>query len=225
MIALGVAVSLSLAAAADAGAPLRYLSLGDSFTAGTGVGRDRAFPALLARKLGQLGGPVELTNPSMNGYSTADLIDEELPLAAQLRPDLVTLAIGANDIVRGRGEATYRDALREIFAGLKLAGVEPRRTFALPQPDWASSPVGRQFGDPTALRARIERYNQILAEEAKRAGARYVDLWPLLREQGKRGDFANDGLHPSADALEGWAAALVPVMRGAANRRGADGGR
>src|SRR5207245_1150930 len=81
--------------------PERFLALGDSFTIGTGTSPDRSFPAVLVGIWGEAGARVELANPAVNGYTTDDLIAEELPLVASFRPDLVTLLIGANDIVQG----------------------------------------------------------------------------------------------------------------------------
>jgi lysophospholipase L1-like esterase len=59
-----------------------------------------------------------------------------------------------------------------------------------------------------AIAARIERFNDIAREEADRAGADYVDIFPLMREQMRRGMLAADGLHPSAAAYAEWAQAL-----------------
>lgn len=80
--------------------------------------------------------------------------------------------------------------------------------YALPQPDWSLSRAGESFGEPATIAARIERFNAIAREEAERGGASYVDIFPLMREQMRRGMFAPDGLHPSAEAYGEWAEAL-----------------
>src|SRR5258708_32035806 len=83
--------------AATAGAPLRYLALGDSSTIGTGSGEQASFPARLrVRFTGRR--EVVLRNLAVNGYTSQDLIEEELPQVGRFAPDLVTLAIGANDL-------------------------------------------------------------------------------------------------------------------------------
>lgn len=187
----------------------RYLSIGDSFTIGTGVGPERSFPALLVGLWRERGLEVALTNPAVNGYTTDALIERELPLARTVRPTIVTVAIGANDIVHGSDEARYRTQLRRIFSELLAAGVAPRAIHALPQPDWSLSPAAAGFGDPAALRTRIDLFNRTLREEAVRAGARYIDLGPLMRRQADAGMLASDGLHPSAAALAEWAVQLA----------------
>jgi acyl-CoA thioesterase-1 len=150
---------------------------------------------------------VELRNPAVNGYRTDDLIVEELPLIAQFRPTLVTILIGANDIVSGSTDDLYRERLRLIHGRVR-ADAETAAVYALPQPDWSLSRAGASFGDVAAIASQIERFNAIARAEAERAGASYVDIAPLMREQMRRGMFASDGLHPSATAYAEWAEAL-----------------
>ena len=202
-----------------AGASERYLALGDSFTIGTGTTPDRSFPAALVTRWAAAGRTVALRNPAVNGYATDDLIREELPLARDFRPTLVTLLIGANDIVRGGSgekeaqEARYRERLRTIHAGLAAAGVAPASIVTLPQQDWSASPAAAAFGRPADHGRAIERFNAIAKEEAERAGGRYIDIFPLMREQARRGMVASDGLHPSAEAYAAWAAELEQRLR------------
>src|SRR5262249_37169554 len=88
---------------------VRYLALGDSFTIGTGSSEAQAFPARLKALLEKKKGvTVKLLNPAVNGYSTEELMEDELPNLEKFTPTLVTLAVGANDIVRGRGPDDYR---------------------------------------------------------------------------------------------------------------------
>jgi len=190
----------------------RYLALGDSFTIGTGATAAQSFPAVLVQRWKAAGRPVTLTNPAVNGYTTDDLIARELPLAATVKPTLVTVLIGSNDIVRGRSADQYRAQLQRIYAGLAAAGVPGRALVALPQPDWSVSPAAARFGSPAELRATIEAFNQIAKEEVERAGGRYVDLFPLMRRQADNKQLAGDGLHPSAAAYAEWAAMLEPLL-------------
>ena len=163
---------------------------------------------MLARVWTERGRSVVLSNPAVNGYTTDDLIREELPLVASFEPTLVTLLIGANDIVGGSTEDRYRRQLRRIHDRLD-EDASDARVIALPQPDWSLSPAGSGFGDVAALARTIERFNEIARDEADRAGALWVDLFRLMREQGRKKMFASDGLHPSAEAYAEWARALA----------------
>jgi acyl-CoA thioesterase-1 len=188
--------------------PERFLALGDSFTIGTGTTPDRSFPAVLTRIWTERGRTVVLANPAVNGYTTDDLIHDELPTLASFDPTLVTLLIGANDIVRGSTEDRYRQQLRLIHEQLD-ADASDARVVALPQPDWSLSPSGSSFGDLAAIARTIERFNEIARDEASRAGALWIDLFRLMREQARKKMWASDGLHPSAEAYTEWARALA----------------
>ncbi|MFO0609832.1 MAG: GDSL-type esterase/lipase family protein [Polyangiales bacterium] len=199
--------------AADAGrAAVRYLALGDSFTIGTGSSPGQAFPARLAARWSARCA-VALRNPAVNGYTTQDVLDRELPEVAPFAPTFVTLAAGANDIVRGRSLDDYRAQVRRLFEALAAAGVPAARVVTLPQPDWSLSPAARSFGDPAAIHAQIVAFNGALREESTRLGARHVDLFPLMEAQARAGLLAPDGLHPDAAAHDAWAAELAARLR------------
>lgn len=208
----GLLLALLVACACDAKEPAkhRYLSLGDSFTAGTGASEAEAFPVKLVAKWKASGVTVALKNPAVNGYTTDNLIEEELPLLRSFKPTIVSLAIGANDLVRGSDESHYRAQLQKIFKAILDAGVKPSSIFVIPQPAWSDAPVAEAFGDRNELRAKIQGFNTVLKEEAKAVGARYIDLWPLMLENAE--DTAPDGLHPSAKMYDAWAAAIAKEL-------------
>ncbi len=192
--------------------PVRYLALGDSFTIGTGSSEKEAFPSQLMSRLQARGQKVALLNVAVNGYSAKEVLERELPELARFKPNLVTLAIGANDIVRNRGPEEFRKNVKQIFAALAAAKVPPSRVFVLPQPDWSKSPVAEAFGDPVELLAKIKKYDAILSEEAKAAGARTVELFALMQDQAAKKMVAPDGLHPNAAAHAAWAERLEPLV-------------
>jgi lysophospholipase L1-like esterase len=198
---------------------MRYLALGDSFTIGTGTTPDRSFPAVLVNRWWDEGRECDLRNPAVNGYTTEDLIREELPLVESYQPDLVTILIGANDIVAGVPEQRYRAQLRRIHERVRV-GAPAAARFGLPQPDWSLTPGGAAFGDPGRTARTIERFNQIARDEIESAGGTYVDIFPLMREQMRKGMTAPDGLHPSAEAYAEWAGALLLALRQAGHPNG-----
>ncbi len=196
------------AASTPAAAPSeqRYLALGDSFTIGTGGTPDRAFPARLVERWRASGCAVALKNVAVNGYTTDDLIAEELPELGAFKPTFVTVAIGANDIVRGSSLEAYRANVRRILDAARASGA---RVVVLPQPDWSRSPTAAAFGTSDELAAKIRAFNAALAEEAAGKGASWVDLVPLMLRQADAKMLAGDGLHPSADAYDAWAGELA----------------
>lgn len=200
------------AASSDHSAPsvsVRYVSLGDSFTAGTGATPAQSFAARLADRWRGAAIAVELENPAVNGFTTGDVIERELAVIARVRPTFVTLAIGANNIVRGGTDEAYRADLQRILQAVLAAGTQPAAIVALPQPEWPRSPTGQGFGDPASTLNRVRVFNTILREEVQRVGGQWQELGPLMTTQADRAMWAPDGLHPSAEAYDQWAEALA----------------
>ena len=93
----------------------RYLALGDSFTIGTGTTPDRSFPAVLVSRWWDRGEEWELRNPAVNGYTTDDLIRDELYIVEAFKPDLITVLIGANDIVASLRERAVSERAADRY--------------------------------------------------------------------------------------------------------------
>jgi lysophospholipase L1-like esterase len=199
-------------ASAAAAGVVRYLALGDSFTIGTGSPEEASFPSRLAARLRARGAAVTLSNLGVNGYRTEELLAREAPQIGSFKPTLVTLAIGANDLVNGSSPEHYRAQVKLIFKEIDAAGVPHGRVIVLPQPDWSKSVVADSFGDRAKIHTMIESFNSILHEETQGFGARWVELWPLMVKQAEQGLVAGDGLHPSAPAYEAWAAAIEEAL-------------
>jgi acyl-CoA thioesterase I len=180
---------------------IRYVALGDSYTIGTGL-RDVAqnFPSLLARRIrAEIGIDVAVVNLGVNGYTAADLIREELPVARGLRPDLVSILIGANDVVQGSSAAAYRTRLVEIYVALAQLAVIAKKVLAISIPDFSAVPGAARFGSPSDLWERIDAFNGIAQAEALSRGLRYVDITGVGREDNHGDDWlASDKLHPGA---------------------------
>ncbi len=186
---------------------IHYLALGDSYTIGTGTStQGRNFPSHLARKLEAVtGARVELRNPAVNGYSSADLIRHELPELERFRPDLVTILIGANDLVQGVDEPSYRSRIGQIYDAVQMLGLPPGRVVALSIPDFSVVLEAPTYGDPAQIRVRIDRFNQVAADQASAHRFDYIDLSELSRSGAKRpGWIAADGLHPGDAQHEAW---------------------
>jgi lysophospholipase L1-like esterase len=196
---------------AEANEAVRWLALGDSFTAGTGASAAAAYPVKLA-SYAHARAPtctIDVKNVAVNGYTTEDVIELELPALASFEPRWVSLAIGANDLVRGRTTESYRAQVRKILAAVLEAGVAADHVVVLPQPDWSKGSAAASFGSPDEIAARIADFDRALSEETKAIGARFLDLKPLMRTQAAAGQFALDGLHPNADAYDAWASAMA----------------
>jgi acyl-CoA thioesterase-1 len=92
----------------------RIVALGDSLTAGLGLPREHAYPAVLQRKVKEAGLPFEVINAGVSGDTTADgLRRVNWALEGDVR--LLILALGANDGLRGLPASQMKANLQSII--------------------------------------------------------------------------------------------------------------
>jgi len=198
----------------DIAASLRYVALGDSYTIGTAVSETERWPNQLVTALGGADAPLRLAaNLAVNGFTSADVIREELPRLDELRPGFVTLLIGVNDVVQGVPEGRYRAHLETIFDDL-LRRPAPSRVLAVTTPDYTVTPAGADYGDPAERRAGIVLANGTMNAVAGERGIAVVDIFDL--SQGAATDrslVAADGLHPSGAQYRLWVEEIEPIVR------------
>ena len=189
---------------------MRYVALGDSYTIGTSVSAADSWPSRLAARIPQL----ELVaNLGVNGYTSRDVIEEELPAIPNLRPEFATLLIGVNDVVQGVPEATYRANVERILGDL-VALLPLDRLLCVATPDHTVTPQGAAFGSPQQQRAGIERINAMLGEGCAARGIRFVvEVFEISKAAAtNRSLVAGDGLHPSGPQYGLWVDAIAPIL-------------
>ena len=192
---------------------MRYVALGDSYTIGTSVGRSDRFPDQLAASLAD--GPARLdlvANLGVDGYTTADLIRDELPALDALRPGFATLLIGVNDVVQGVPSATYEANVAVILEAL-LDRLPAERVVTIAIPDYTVTPAGADYGDPADQHDGIVASNATMARLSRASGIAFVDTFDLsLRAADDRSLVAADGLHPSGAQYALWVERIAPVV-------------
>jgi len=209
---LVVAVAV-LAACGDGGevSALRYVALGDSYTIGTSVAEAERWPNQLVERIDE----IELAgNPAVNGFTSADLINEQLPELDALRPELASVLIGVNDVVQGVPDSQFAGNVAIILEEL-LTRLPPNRILCIATPDYTVTPSGAAFGEPAQQSDAIVRFNAILREACEHREVRFV---PEIFEisQAALDDpslVADDGLHPSGKQYSLWVDAIEPVVR------------
>jgi acyl-CoA thioesterase-1 len=191
---------------------LRYVALGDSYTIGTAT-RDPSerWPDQLVARLGD--GVLELVaNLAVNGFTSGDVIEQELPRFDEHRPGFATLLVGVNDVVQGVPAATYEANAGSILDGF-LRRLPADRIVTVATPDYTVTPEGASYGDPAVQAAAIRRANAILADLARERGIAFVDIHDLsLRAAEDRSLVADDGLHPSGAQYALWVERIGPVV-------------
>jgi lysophospholipase L1-like esterase len=192
-----------------------FVVLGDSTAAGVGAGTaERAYPTLLAERLAARGHRIRLVVTGISGARVADVLEHQVPLAVDERPDLVFVGIGANDATHltplGEVERDMRaviDALQgRTSAALVVAGAPDMRAAAFLEP--LRSIVGW----------RGRQVTSVIEEVGRDAGAGVV---PLAKRTARffvedpEAYYSADDFHPGPAGYERWADAILPELEAA----------
>lgn len=179
---------------------LLYVALGDSAAQGIGASApDRGYVGLLTRTIARhTGRSVRTLNLSISGARIADAIEKQLPRLADLSPDVVTVAIGANDVTTFDA-SRFESGLATVFDALPPhAIVADLPCFYLPRNE-------RRVADANAIVRRL----------ASERGLSVAPLHAVTRGAGIRGVvtlFAKDLFHPNDRGYRLWTSAFVPAM-------------
>ncbi len=171
-----------------------YVALGDSFTEGLDDltapdGGYRGWADRLAERLdaGQPG--LRYANLAIRGKTLGQVAGDQVPVALSLRPDLVSVAAGGNDMLRpGADPDTLAEAFDEMIVTLLQAGC-PVLMFTGFDPRF---PVLR------LIRGKVAAFNMHLRAIAGRHDCRVVDLWSMNVLRDPRA-WSADRLHLTAD--------------------------
>jgi acyl-CoA thioesterase-1 len=193
-----VALLLALLVAAPAhGADRVIVALGDSLTAGLGVARDEAYPALLEARLRREKLGYHVVNAGVSGDTSAGG-RRRVDWVLRTKPEVVFVALGANDGLRGLPVDELRDNLEAIVRRVQGAGARVLL---------AGMRVPPNYGDEYA-----RAFAAVFPEVARRTGAA---LAPFLLEGVAGHTRLNqaDGIHPTAEGQRIIAAGLWPHLR------------
>ncbi len=195
-------------------APIRYVSIGDSYTIGLGVEEEARWPNLMVEDLNREGFNIELIgNPSVSGFTVRDAINIELPIVKIMKPDFVTVFIGANDNFGQREVGEFKRDLVELLDELQSVLVKPKNIVLITLPDYSNSPaIFKEAGD--GITESIAQYNNAIKEEGKKRGLGVADISPVSLTMTGQSDYIEDGLHPSRAGYEKWKNAILPTVRG-----------
>ncbi|MDJ0466541.1 SGNH/GDSL hydrolase family protein [Streptomyces sp. H27-C3] len=151
---------------------VRYVALGDSQSEGVGDGDDatglRGLADRLAEQLAVLNPGLQYANLAVRGKLAGQVRAEQLAPALAMRPDLVTVIAGVNDLMRPKFDAAEVAAeLEAMFAALTAAGV---RVATVTFPD-----VGKIAPLARPLRSRVRDLNARVRVAAARHGVAVAD--------------------------------------------------
>lgn len=189
-----------LMAAAPAGAKeVRILAFGDSLTSGYGLPPGQGFVPQLQAMLRRNGVPAIVVNGGVSGDTAAAgraRLGWTLDGLRQ-KPDLVIVALGGNDMLRGLPPARTRAEIEAILVELKRRNIRVMLAGMLAAPN-----LGRTYGAD---------YERIFPELARKYGATLYPFF-LANVAGQRQLAQPDGIHPNFQGIKIMVSGVAPFV-------------
>ena len=190
-----------LTIASTAWAARSILVFGDSLSAGYGIAQEASWPSLLAKRLEQKRLDYSVTNASISGETTSGGRTRLASALDKHQPNIVIIALGSNDGLRGLPIKTMRD---NLVAMAEAAQKKKARVLI----------VGQRL--PPNYGPYAVQFHQAFADVAKDRKTALVDF--LLDGVATRPElFQSDNLHPTAEAqpilLETVWRGLEPLLK------------
>ena len=185
---------------------LLYVAIGDSAAQGIGASEpNRSYVGILADRVRATGRTVSVINLSVSGATVALAVRDQLPRFTRLSPDLVTVAIGANDIAQWDA-AAFETGIRRLCAALPPhALVADVPCFHLPHNE-----------------RKVTVANEIVRRVATEFELMVVPLHATTKRPGVRSvatHVAADLFHPNDRGYRVWADAFIPSLTASISQR------
>lgn len=186
----------TLPSAAQQARPVSIVALGDSLTAGYGLGSAEAFPVRLQAALRAKGHAVTVENAGVSGDTSSGGLDR-LDWAVGEGVDAVIVELGANDALRGIDPSVTRRNVDQIVTRLKARGIAVLLSGMVAPPN-----MGSTFG---------AAFNPIFPDLAARHGVLF-DPFFLDGVAGDAGLNLGDGMHPNARGVDVIVRRILPKV-------------
>ncbi|HVB72218.1 MAG TPA: SGNH/GDSL hydrolase family protein [Ktedonobacteraceae bacterium] len=178
---------------------ITYVAIGasDTFGIGTDDPYTENWPTDLAGMLGA--SHIHLINLGIPAITIHDVLSQELPIALDSHPDLVTIWLGVNDIADSVPASSFARDLNTLLA--RLRANSPHARIAIANiPDLTLLPYfnrSKAF-DAQALSQQIQTYNAAIDSYTRRYQAILVDLTQQNYNLQQHPEYiSHDGLHPN----------------------------
>jgi acyl-CoA thioesterase-1 len=191
------ALALSTVGVSGARAERVIVALGDSLTAGLGVAADEAYPARLEARLAREGYGYRVVNAGVSGDTTAGGL-RRVDWVLRAKPEIVIVALGANDGLRAQSPQAMRENLATIVRRLQAAGARVLLAGMRLPPNY-----GAQY---------TKEFQAVFPEVARSTGVAFM---PFLLDGVAADPRLNqpDGIHPTAAGQQVIADRLWPYLR------------
>lgn len=194
---------------------LRYLALGDSYTAGYLVPKQQSLPYQLVRRLAANG--FKTARPEViahNGWNTRQLLDTLSRKKPTGNFDIVTLFIGVNNQYRGYTLPDYESDMTQLVKDcVRYAGKNKAHVLIIGIPDWSITPFGADK-NPQQMALEIADFNTINKKVSEKMGVKFIDMFSISRKMKEDPEaVASDKLHPTEKTYAIWADYIFQNMK------------
>lgn len=184
-----------------------FVAIGDSFTEGLDDRRDdgtfRGWADRVAERLAADVPDLRYANLAVRGKLLDQVVDDQIPVAEELRPELITFSAGGNDIIRPRCNP---DSVAERFdAALARLVATGADVVIFAGFDTRYVPV------LSRIRGRIATFNELMRAIADKHGCYLVDLWAMAPLSDPR-SWGRDRLHLTPDGHRRVALRVCEVL-------------
>ena len=164
------------------------LAFGDSLTRGIGAAEEQSYPAVLSRLTGRT-----VVNAGISGEVSAQGLQRLPALLDRLRPDLLLLCHGGNDMLRRFSTDITRNNIEAMISLAAERGI-PVLLIGVPKP-------GLMFLRPATFYAEIAEHYDLVYEG------------DIIAEVESDNSLKSDQIHPNADGYGQIAAALHRLLQ------------
>lgn len=196
------------------GPPSVYVAVGASETTGTGSDQPLRDGYTYVLHRNALPEGAVLVNMGIPRATVAQALNEEMNQALSVKPNVVTVWLNVNDLVRGVAVDDYERQLDTLVKGLRAGGSV--RVLVANTPILDTLPAftaGRLFPSPVSadeVRKLVNAYNGAIARVVDREGALLVDLHALPVDSNL---VSRDGIYPNTAGHAAIAAAFADVLK------------
>jgi lysophospholipase L1-like esterase len=163
------------------------LAFGDSLTYGTGAGESESYPVVLSQLIGR-----RVVAAGFPGEVTAGGLERLPEVLDEVKPRILLLCMGGNDMLRGTGHAAAEANLRAMIQAAKERGISVV-LIAVPQP--------ALFSGNAPFYETVARDNGLPLEDS------------VLKSLMYDNDYKADPIHPNARGYRKMAEAIARLLR------------
>lgn len=175
---------------------ITYLAMGDSAAQGIGATNPmKGYVGLIAKDIEhKTGKTVKIVNVSKTGATMDDYLKSQVPIIATVKPDIITVEIGANDIANYNA-TDFRAKFKRVLESL------PDGSYISNMPLFNSRPGSTQNAKQASaiIREELSKYPKLV----------FIDLEIETEQNQSIFGFAPDLFHPNNFSYKNWANAFL----------------